>query len=657
MEAPTTASGNHQYPDPVKGASLLLSFKPTNRTVLVIGTNRLAAVRVLAALEADAEVVVASSQPLQSACDELKWRVDHAQARFIALSDDSLASIEQLLDSLPSTMLACVTDTLLLMNPATRRSASSAATIRDACTARRIPLNVTDMPALCDFTFPSTHRFSPTPNTAPTATPLPDAPTPSSLSSAAAPMQIAVTTNGQGCRLGGRIRREIAAKLHPQLGDAVANVARLRAIAKDEITSTPSVPNRSEKGGDREDDEGTSVPLNSPARYLGTGVVEEDPIERTARRMRWVNQISEYWPIERLAALREEEMQGMLDLKAEQTNVATESSRSEDCPERAPDSIHDSSRHGLVLDPSLAPTPPKGQIFLVGSGPGHPSMLTVAAHKALTKLATRVLSDKLVPPEVLALIPPHIPLYIAKKYPGNSEGAQNELMEMALEGAKKGETVVRLKQGDPMLYGRGGEEVLYFREHGFEPLVLPGVSSALAAPTFAGIPVTQRGAAETLLITTGVGRKGKSVTLPPYERSRTLVILMGVARLASLLEELRAHPSAAYPSYLPIAIVERASSPDQRLIAGTLETIEKVLMSPEVGEQRTPGMIVIGWVVLSLEGQGDLGVLDDASVPSRDNAELETVDRARVARWLGSRTGVVKDGLGREWAQFLDASS
>lgn len=107
-------------------------------------------------------------------------------------------------------------------------------------------------------------------------------------------------------------------------------------------------------------------------------------------------------------------------------------------------SVFDTSRHSLLSGPNLSPVPPKGQILLVGSGPGHPSMLTVAARKALTELGTRVLSDKLVPSEVLALIPPHVPLYIAKKYPGNSEGAQNELMEMAVEGALKGETVVRV---------------------------------------------------------------------------------------------------------------------------------------------------------------------------------------------------------------------
>lgn len=164
--------------------------------------------------------------------------------------------------------------------------------------------------------------------------------------------------------------------------------------------------------------------------------------------------------------------------------------------------------------------------------------------------------------------------------------------------------------------------------------------------------VTQRGVAETLMICTGVGRKGKSVTFPPYERSRTLVVLMGVARLGALLEQLRGHKGGAYPGYLPIAIVERASSPDQRTISATLDSIQRALESSEVGDLRTPGMIVVGWVVLALEHSGNLDVLDDIT-KSESGEELETLDRARIARWLGGHAHVVKDGLSSEWKQFL----
>jgi uroporphyrin-III C-methyltransferase len=109
-----------------------------------------------------------------------------------------------------------------------------------------------------------------------------------------------------------------------------------------------------------------------------------------------------------------------------------------------------------------------------------------------------------------------------------------------------------------------------------------------------------------------------------------------------------------YPSYTPIAIVERASSPDQRLIASTLEEIECVLASSEVGEQRTPGMIVVGWAVLSLDGpKGDLNILDDAYREGVNEEKLWELDKARVCRWLGGKHGIIKDGLPSEWERFV----
>lgn len=141
--------------------------------------------------------------------------------------------------------------------------------------------------------------------------------------------------------------------------------------------------------------------------------------------------------------------------------------------------------------------------------------------------------------------------------------------------------------------------------------------------------------------------------LPPYERSRSLVVLMGVARLEGLLKELLGHEDGPYPPCLPIAIVERASMPDQRLIAATLDTIQRVLDGPDVGELRSPGMIVVGWVVLALEGKGDLDTLDDALVEGRTAQELEELDHARILRWLGGGSSLIRDGLPSQWDQLL----
>lgn len=186
---------------------------------------------------------------------------------------------------------------------------------------------------------------------------------------------------------------------------------------------------------------------------------------------------------------------------------------------------------------------------------------------------------------------------------------------------------------------------MYFRAHGYEPIVIPGVSSVLAGPTFAGIPVTQRGAAESFTVCTGVGRQGKEVKLPGYERSRTLVILMGVARLPQVLDALLSDntpPSRrngpAYPAHTPIALIERASMPDQRVVCTTLESISAAMES--IGEQRPPGMLVIGWSILSLWSKGDMTILDDGA---------EDLDEVRVRTWLRDTRWRIVEGLDVGW--------
>lgn len=558
--------------------------------------------------------------------------------------------------------------------------------LRAYCSTYRIPLNVSDHPSLSDFSFPSTHRFALNSNT------------PSSPSSS---LQIAVSTNGKGCRLASRLKREIISKLPKAVGAAVENVGLLRERAK----LLPSRLSAAKGLSAVEEDDPSSphLPLNSPvpqlhrrtsaSTYAPSYFPPHDSDEQeTLRRMRWVAQMSEYWPLDALAGLKEEDMDGLLgryDTKGTQgggdegfvdgesvINTSTAGSTAPSKPDtpaqssssgQASSSTNDNSAasgnpdpsaaHDLALRPSTPPpSSSKGSIHLIGSGPGHPSLLTIAAHQSLLS-ATLILSDKLVPSEILALIPSTTEVHIAKKYPGNAEGAQNEMMELALIGAQRGERVVRLKQGDPFVYGRGGEEVLFFRQHGFESTVIPGVSSALAGPLMFNIPVTQRGVAESMVLCTGVGRKGKAVTLPGYERSRTLCLLMGVARLPSVIDVLtRAGEGAldgvtghrngpAYPAHTPIAIVERASSPDQRMIASTLGGIVDAM--DRIGEQRVPGMMVIGYAALALAGQGDVGVLDS----------IEDGDAARVQAWLereGDGSGmVVREGMGEQWDELM----
>ncbi|KAF9461929.1 uroporphyrin-III C-methyltransferase [Collybia nuda] len=604
------------FPSPKGGASLLLAFRLQSKITLVVGSGSLAALRAFAALEADSRVVVLAKGGFGIACDEIRWRAQEGQITFVdwdALPGSStttgvekdVEAFESYLNNTPGISLVCVTDTL---SGTQRRTRASAEEIYRICSAHNIPVNTTEMPDLCNFTFTSTHRFED-----------PD-------SGHRGPLQIGVTTNGQGCRLAGRIRREIVSRLPREIGGAVENVGKMRTLAKGAKTKV-DLPGEDEAEDELNEDGGITTP-NRPVPLRSDSETEAEAFKR---RIKWVAQISEYWPISKLARMSAEEVQEVLAGESPPTSPSVD---------------------GTIIIPSIhsLDLPRKGRILLVGSGPGHPSLLTLATHTALTKLADLVLSDKLVPDAVLALIPNSVQVRIAKKFPGNAEGAQTEMMEAAVEAAKRGLTVVRLKQGDPVVYGRAGEEVLYFRSHGFEPLVIPGVSSALAAPTFAGIPVTQRGVAESFMVCTGVGRKGKEVQLPGYDRARTLVILMGVARLPQVIAALVAEKEtgrrdgAMYPPRTPIAIIERASMPDQRVIASTLKDIVQALES--VGEQRPPGMIIIGWAVLALWGKGNVDVLDDSG---------GCTDEARVSSWLADNNGLgwrIKEGLDDGWESF-----
>ncbi|KAH9980771.1 tetrapyrrole methylase [Russula compacta] len=599
------------FPEAQGGASLLLAFRAQPRAaVLILGGDQLAASRAFSALEANYEVVIMVSGGRASVCEELAWRGDHTQLTIVdsetstlpggaspstietpASRDDRDAhALASHLDAHLSIRLVFVTDTVLGGNsPTPRRSRASAEQLYGICRVRRVPVNTTDMPDLCDFTLPSAHRVPST------------------------PLQLAVTTNGQGCRLGARIRRELVARLPRDAGTAVMRVGELRRLARVE---------------GEEDDEHLAPTPNRPVPQRSlTGA--ETRAERSARRMRWVAQISEYWSYSHLSKLSKEDMENVLS--GDGLGVPSEAAWRD---------LGESSRHGLPV----APSSPRGTIFLVGSGPGHPGLLTVATRDILTRQADLVLSDKLVPEAVLALVPKDVEVRIARKFPGNAEGAQQEMMEAAVHAASRGLTVVRLKQGDPTVYGRAGEEILYFRERGFESVVIPGVSSALAGPVCVGIPVTQRGAAESFIVCTGVGRQGHDVVLPGYERTRTLVILMGVARIAQVLEALQAPHSVErrdgppYPPLTPIAIIERASMPDQRVITSTLAHVRTALESN--GAQRPPGMIVVGWAVLSLWGSGDTTIL---------NQGAEQNDESRIERWLGGQSWRAVEGFISDW--------
>ncbi|KZT62678.1 uroporphyrin-III C-m [Calocera cornea HHB12733] len=680
---PSTSTSTAPYPTPTLGVSLLLSFHPQSRTILIIGSNRLAASRAFVALEAGARVVVVAQRGAE-VCEELCWRASQGEVELLVHDGvESEQEMREIVEEAGDVMLVCVTDTLV-DDSAYVRTVESATRVAETCRSFRIPITVADTPQLCDFTFPSTYRF---PLSPPLASSVSSLTATTNSEPRKSSLQLALTANGQGCRLASRIRRQLIRSLPPSVGDAVEAVGKLRRMAR--ATDLPTASSFEMAAERDEDPSYPSGPLNTPVPQLSASEIEKEEHERTEaarRRMRWVAQVSEYWSLEKLAAMSEGEMRELLRARAEKVPSGEVRRR---CTARSktsggeevgapgvglsPDGLSQpaastsaltagmksggisssndemdlASHHSLNIS-ALERLPRQGRILLVGSGPGHPSLLTMAAHTALTKLATVVLSDKLVPSEVLALIPSTTELHIAKKFPGNAEGAQSELIDLALAAARRGETVVRLKQGDPFLYGRGGEELLAFRAAGFHPLIIPGISSALAGPLLAEIPVTQRGVAESVAICTGVGRGGREVDLPSYERSRTTVLLMGVARLAKLVERMLS-PQLGYPKNTPIAIIERGSSPDQRVVLSTLEHVVEAV--DRSGEARVPGMICVGWACSSMSGEeGELAVLKDRL----EGLDRDREDEARIERWLGAQRWKVEEGLSDRWKWVED---
>jgi uroporphyrin-III C-methyltransferase len=242
--------------------------------------------------------------------------------------------------------------------------------------------------------------------------------------------------------------------------------------------------------------------------------------------------------------------------------------------------------------PAAAAAPlPRPSITLVGGGPGAPDLITLAGLSAL-RAADVVITDLIAAAGLRALAPAGCVFHVADKVPGNADSAQASVNAIGLAALREGKRVVRLKVGDPFLYGRGGEECEFFRAHGFEARVVPGVSAALAAPICAGIPVTHRGAANQLLISTGQGRGGAFPDLPRWEPSRTLVLLMAVGRAGKLRADLC--DERGYPEDTPVAVIERGTHPDERV---TRTTLAGLAAAAEVRRFESPAVMVVGRVV------------------------------------------------------------
>ncbi|KAH9223025.1 tetrapyrrole methylase [Leptodontidium sp. 2 PMI_412] len=519
--------------------SLLTSIDATAHIHLVVGSNPLAAARCAKSLEVGAKPLLIAPETAELHY-ALQKRIDNGEVRWLKKTFED----EDVLRLGRDEINGVVDAVFVTLSPRDLLSSH----ISRLCLRNRIPVNVADSPSLCTFSLLSTHTDG--------------------------PLQIGVTTNGRGCKLSSRIRREIASSLPLNLGAACARLGTIRKRIQEEdhlnhLALTDSL-------------EEDSTDQTSAFNAL---VTEADLDAAKSRRIRWLSQICEYWPLRRLANITDTDVDSVLKSYAANPTTSTPL-----------DTAH------------LDHVEKRGRIILAGSGPGHPDLLTRATHKAILS-ADIILADKLVPSGVLDLIPRRTPVHIARKFPGNAELAQEELLSLGLAGLQAGKTVLRLKQGDPYIYGRGGEEFEYFQKEGYADRisVLPGITSALSAPLFAHIPSTQRGVSDQVLICTGTGRKGKPSVPPEYVDTRTVVFLMALHRISGLVADLTTYDSVdakvvrgdktvdesrrLWPKTTPCAVIERASCPDQRVIRTTLEFVGAAI---EEEGSRPPGLLVLG---------------------------------------------------------------
>lgn len=216
-----------------------------------------------------------------------------------------------------------------------------------------------------------------------------------------------------------------------------------------------------------------------------------------------------------------------------------------------------------------------GTVYLVGAGPGDPGLMTLRG-LALLRQADVIVHDRLVARELLAEVSQNAEVIDVGKAPGKHRYSQSWINAILVDRAESGRCVVRLKGGDPFLFGRGYEELTACRAAGIECVVVPGVSSALAAPAAVGTPITNRGAARSVAIITGQTGKDEATDTLNYEALAgmdTIVILMGRANLTELTRSLS---DAGLDPATPAACIEQATTPRQRVAKATLATIAEV---------------------------------------------------------------------------------
>ena len=238
--------------------------------------------------------------------------------------------------------------------------------------------------------------------------------------------------------------------------------------------------------------------------------------------------------------------------------------------------------------------PKQGIVYLIGAGPGDPGLFTIKGKKVL-ETADVVIYDRLIGQDILDYAPQDAEFIYVGKASSNHALPQDEINKLLVQKAREGKIVARLKGGDPFVFGRGGEEAQFVHQHGLRFEIVPGITSAVAVPAYAGIPVTHRDATSSFAVITGHEKPGKAVSSIQWDKIATgigtLVFLMGVENLEFIVSNLL---EAGRSPDTPVALIRRGTLPDQAVISGTLaDIVEKVRQA----NFKPPAIIVVGETV------------------------------------------------------------
>jgi len=234
-----------------------------------------------------------------------------------------------------------------------------------------------------------------------------------------------------------------------------------------------------------------------------------------------------------------------------------------------------------------------GKVYLTGAGPGDIDLLTIKALKVVQE-ANVIIYDRLANHDILKRAKDGCKFIYVGKADGKHTLPQDQINEVIYENALKFDTVVRLKGGDPLVFGRGGEEAKYLKSRGIEYEFIPGVTSAISVPAYAGIPVTHRGVAVSFRVVTGhesPNKKSSQIDWESMKADETIIFLMGLHNLSNIVNNLM---RVGHGGNTPCAVISKGTTPEQKTVVGTLLNIVKLV---EDHKLETPALIVVGKVV------------------------------------------------------------